>query len=137
MKKLILTMNKKEFCETINFMYGIYVQVKNIDSSIHENTSPTLIAYLSYYNESYNEVFEGFVRDEALIAKNILLFIDILMEKYRCFSLDKSIELAYTAVKYKETREYFQMVTFPQERGKDIIIDILKSIKSDLYNIGE
>lgn len=137
MKKLVLTMNKKEFCETINFMYRIYVQVKNMDSSIHENTSPTLIAYLSYYNEPYNEVFEGFVRDEALTAKNILLFVDILMEKYRCFSLDKSIELAYTAVKYKETREYFQMATFPQERGKDIMNDILKSIKPDLYDIGE
>lgn len=137
MKKLILTMNKKEFCETINFMYGIYVQVKNMDSSIHEDTSPTLIAYLSYYNEPYNELFEVFVRDEAFTVKNILLFIDILMEKYKCFSLDKSIELAYTAVKYEETREYFQIATFPQERGKDIIIDILKSIKSDLYNIGE
>lgn len=137
MKKLILTMNKKEFCETINFMYGIYVQAKNMDSSIHDNTTPTLIAYLSYYNEPYNELFEIFVRDEAFAAKNILLFIDILMEKYRCFSLDKSIELAYTAVKYEETREYFQMATFPQERGKDIMDDILKSIKPDLYDIGE
>lgn len=137
MKKLVLTMDKKEFCETINFMYRIYVQVKDMDSSIHGNTSPTLIAYLSYYNEPYNEIFEGFVRDEALAAKNILLFVDILMEKYRCFSLGKSIELAYTAIKYKETREYFQMTTFPQERGKNIINDILKLIKSDLYSIGE
>lgn len=142
MKKLILTMNKEEFCETIEFMYEVYNQVKYMDNSIHSDSSPTLVAYMSYYNEPYNELFESFVREEAYIVKNILLFIDIVFTKTQLdgfldpsiknyYTLPKTIEMAYIAVKYNETRQYFQMATFPKERGKNIISTILKTVDPD------
>ena len=55
MKKLVSSMNKEEFCEAMTFMYDVFVKNRDINIKVHD-MGPRHIAYISYYNEKYNNV---------------------------------------------------------------------------------
>ena len=143
MKKSILTMNKDEFREAMKFMYDIYSHIKYSDNMIHDILDAASIAYMSYYSGRYNNTFEQVIEKERRVVKNIILFIDIIFTKVQydgrldpsiknTYTLSKSIEMAYSAINYGETRNYFKMASFPNNMdGENIISTILKSVDPD------
>ena len=143
MKKSILTMNKDEFCEAMKFMYDVYSHIKYSDNMIHDILNAASIAYMSYYSERYNNTFEQVIEKERYVVENIMLFIDIIFTKVQydgtldpsiknTYTLPKSIEIAYSAINYGETRDYFKMASFPNNMdGENIISTILKSVDPD------
>ena len=141
MKKSILTMNKDEFCEAMKFMYDVYSRIEYSDNMIHDISNAASIAYMSYYNERYNNTFEQVIEKERRVVENIILFIDIIFTKGRLnpsikntYTLSKSIEMAYSAINYGETRDYFKMASFPNNiDGVNVVSTILKSVDPDYY----
>ena len=143
MKKSILTMNKDEFCEAMKFMYDVYSHIKYSDNMIHDILNAASIAYMSYYSERYNSTFEQIKKKKRRVVKNIILFIDIIFTKVQydgrldpsiknTYTLSKSIEMAYSAINYGETRDYFKMGSFPNNiDGVNVVSTILKSVDPD------
>ena len=139
MKKSILTMNKDEFCEAMKFMYDVYSHIKYSDNMIHDILNAASIAYMSYYSERYNNTFEQVIEKERRVVENIILFIDIIFTKGRLnpsikntYTLSKSIEMAYSAINYGETRDYFRRASFPYNiDGVDVVSTILESVDPD------
>ena len=145
MKKSILTMNKDEFCEAMKFMYDVYRRIEYSDNMIHDISNAASIAYMSYYSERYNNTFEQVIEKERRVVENIILFIDIIFTKIQydgrldpsiknTYTLPKSIEMAYSAINYGETRDYFRMASFPNNiDGVNVVSTILKSVDPDYY----
>ena len=139
MKKSILTMNKDEFREAMKFMYDIYSHIKYSDNMIHDILDAASIAYMSYYSGRYNNTFEQVIEKERRVVENIILFIDIIFTRGRLnpsikntYALPKSIEMAYSAINYGETRDYFKMASFPNNiDGVNVVSTILKSVDPD------
>lgn len=143
MKKSILTMNKDEFCEAMKFMYDVYRRIEYSDNMIHDISNAASIAYMSYYSERYNNTFEQVIEKERRVVENIILFIDIIFTKIQydgrldpsiknTYTLPKSIEMAYSAINYGETRDYFRMASFPNNiDGVNVVSTILESVDPD------
>lgn len=139
MKKSILTMNKDEFCEAMKFIYDVYSHIKYSDNMIHDILDAASIAYMSYYSGRYNNTFEQVIEKERRVVENIILFIDIIFTRGRLnpsikntYALPKSIEMAYSAINYGETRDYFKMASFPNNiDGVNVVSTILKSVDPD------
>lgn len=115
MEKLVLSMNIQEFNDAMRFMYEVYTKNKDINVEIHDMT-PQHIAYMSYYNIKYNNVFATLVKSERIITENIIIFINALCTKNYSsskLSLSKILDIAYYAIHNKTTLKYFTSDSFP------------------------
>lgn len=122
MTKTILSMNKDEFKEAIQFMYDIYGQINTeIYNDLDYKYNAKHIAYISYYDGYYNKYFQKILKEEEIIVHNLLEFIDRLnFGKYNyILSIETILNIAYSAIHNKDTFKYFMSEQFPAITVKD------------------
>ena len=113
----------------------------DLDLGHYERFTDTALG--KFNNVTSGSVYQTVIEKERRVVKNIILFIDIIFTKVQydgrldpsiknTYTLPKSIEIAYSAINYGETRDYFKMASFPNNMdGKNIISTILKSVDPD------
>ena len=122
MTKTILSMNKDEFKEAIQFMYDIYSQINTeIYNDLGYKYNAKHIAYISYYDGYYNKYFQKILKEEEIIVHNLLELIDRLnFGKYNyILSIETILNIAYSAIHNKDTFKYFMNEQFPAITVKD------------------
>ena len=122
MTKTILSMNKDEFKEAIQFMYDIYGQINTeIYNDLGYKYNAKHIAYISYYDGYYNKYFQKILKEEEIIVHNLLELIDRLnFGKYNyILSIETILNIAYSAIHNKDTFKYFMNEQFPAITVKD------------------
>lgn len=122
MTKTILSMNKDEFKEAIQFMYDIYGQINTeIYNDLDYKYNAKHIAYISYYDRCYNQDLQDILKEEEIIVHNLLEFIDRLnFGKYNyILSIETILNIAYSAIHNKDTFKYFMNEQFPAITVKD------------------